>query len=150
MTHPLGKAVCHTCSDFFKSGQNFHTYSHLFHICSHLFTPFHTCSQLFTPVHNCSHLSDYLRSLRNGSFSLNFPLAKAVIFLILRAILLKLNVFAHLFVSYPTVHGLSSCIKIKLLIPMAAHTTVTMYIRRTMSFFALWISLILRSYVLSC
>ena len=108
------------------------------HTCSHLFTPVHTFSQLFTPVHTCSHLSDYLRCSRNGSFSLNFPLAKAVIFRsyvqdphylsdVWCAILLKLPIFAHLIESYPTVSGLSSCIEKQISIPQAAHTTVTMY-----------------------
>ena len=79
-THCLGKTVLHTCSDLFKPGQNF---SHLFpHVptCSQLFKLVHICSHLFKPVHTCSHLGDYLRSSRNGSFSLNFPLAKAVLF----------------------------------------------------------------------
>ena len=70
----------HTCSHL---SPPVHTCSHLFtpvHTCSHLFTPVHTCSHLFTPVYTCSHLIDYLRSLCNGSFSLNFPPAKAVIF----------------------------------------------------------------------
>ena len=70
----------HTCSQLFTLVD---TCSHLFtpvHNCSQLFTTVHTCSNLFTPVHACSHLSDYLRSLLNGSFSLNFPFAKAVIF----------------------------------------------------------------------
>ena len=39
---------------------------------------FHNCSDLFKPVHTCSHLSDDVRSSRNISFSLNFPLLKAV------------------------------------------------------------------------
>ena len=60
MTHRLGKTVLHTCLQ--------------------LFTPVHTCSHLFTPVHTCSHLSDYLHCSRNGSFSLNFPFGKAIIF----------------------------------------------------------------------
>ena len=130
--------------------------------CSHLFPPVHTCSQLFTTVHTCSHLSDILRCSRNGSFSLNFPLVKAVIFRsyvqdpcypadVWCAILLKLHVFAHLIESYPTLHGLSSCIEIIMSIPQeAAHTTVTMYACRKMSFFALSKALILQSYVVSC
>ena len=51
-----------------------------FYTCSDLFRPVHTCSHLFTPVHSYSHLSDFPRSSHNGSFSLNFPLAKSVIF----------------------------------------------------------------------
>ena len=43
----------------------------------------------------------------------------------MRAILLKLHIFAHLIESYPTVSGLSSCIEKKISIPLAAHTTVT-------------------------
>ena len=69
-----------TCSHLFTPVP---TCLHLFkpvHSCSQLFTTVHTCSQLFKPVHTCSHLSDYPHFLRNGSFSLNFPLAKAVIF----------------------------------------------------------------------
>ena len=161
MTHRLGKTVLHTCSHLLKPVQNF---SHLFtivHTFSHLFTPVHTCSQLFTTVHTCSHLSDCLRFSPNGSFSLNFPLVKAVLFRtyvqdprypadIGCAILLKFHIYAHLIESYPTVHGLSSCIEIIMLIPQAAHTTVTMYACRKMSFFALLKALILQSYVVSC
>ena len=114
-------------------------------ICSHLFTTVHTCSHLFTLVHTCSHLSDYLRSSRNGSFSLNFLLAKAVIFRSCMLSCWNCIFFAHLIKSYPTVHGLSSCIEINMLIPLAAHTTVTMYACRKMSFFALSKALILQS-----
>ena len=53
----------------------------------------------------------------------------------LRAILLKVHIFANQIESYSTVHGLSSCIEIKLSVPLAAHTTVTMYTRRAVSFF---------------
>ena len=62
------------------------TCSHLFtpvHTFLHLFTPVHTFTHLFPPVHPCSHLSDYLCSSHSGSFSLNFPLAKAVFFYLL-------------------------------------------------------------------
>ena len=38
----------------------------------------------------------------------------------------------------------------KILIPLTAHTTVTMSARREMSFFALSKALVLQSYVLSC
>ena len=72
-----------TCSNLVKTFTPVPTFLHLFttvHNCSHLFTIVHTCSHLFTTVHICSHLSDYLRSSLNGSFSLNFPLAKAVVF----------------------------------------------------------------------
>ena len=55
-------------------------------------------------------------------------------FYILCAILLKLLIFARLIESYPTVHGLSSCVR-KISIPLVAHTTVTMYGCRKMSFF---------------
>ena len=140
------------------------TCPHLFtpaYNCSHLLPPVPTCSHLFTPAYTCSYLSDYLCSSRNDSFSLNFPLAKAVLFWsyiqdlrypadVWCAILLKLHVFAHLIDSYPTVHGLSSCIEIMMSIPQAAHTTVTMYACRKMSFFALSKDLILHSYVVSC
>ena len=120
---------------------------------SHLFTPVHSCFQLFTTVHTCSHLSDYLRCSRNGSFLLNFSLAKAVIF---RSYvqdpryLLKAHILPRLIESFPTVHGLCGCIEIKMSIPLAAHTTVTMYACRKMSFFALSKALILQSYVVSC
>ena len=40
-------------------------------------------------------------------------------------------------------YSLSSCIEIKMSIPQAAHTTVTMYARRVMSIFALLKALIL-------
>ena len=114
-------------------------------------TVLHTCSDLFKPVQNFSHLFtivDYLRCSCNGSFSLNFLLAKAVIFRsyvqdlrypvdVWGAILLKLHVFAQLIESYPTVHGLSSCIEIIMSIPQAAHTTVTMYACQKCHFFAL-------------
>ena len=89
---------------------------------SHLFWLVQTCSNLFTPVHTCSHLTDYLHSSHNG----NFPLGK-LLFSILCAIFLKLHIFAHLIESYPTMHGLSSCIEIIMSTPLAAHTTVTMY-----------------------
>ena len=48
--------------------------------------------------------------------------------------LLKLHIFAHLIESCPTVHDLSSCIGIKLSIPQAAHTTVTVYTCRAVIF----------------
>ena len=113
------------CSDLFKPVQTFST-------------PVYNCSHPFPPVHTCSHFSDYLRSSRNGSFSLNFTLVKSenCYFVILRAILLRLHIFAHLIESYSTVSGLSNCIE-NISIPQAAHTTVTMYARRKMSFFAL-------------
>ena len=78
---------------------------------------FHTCSHPFTPVHTCSHLTDYLRSSRHGSFSLNFSLAKAVI---LRSYVLSFwncIFFAHLIESYTTMHGLSSCVEKKCIDP---------------------------------
>ena len=71
------------CSNLVKTFHIVPTCFHLFtpvHTCSHLFTPVHNCSHLFTPVHTCPHLTDYLRSSCNGSFSLNFSIAKAVIF----------------------------------------------------------------------
>ena len=111
-----------TCPKLFTPVYNC---SHLFPpvpTCSHQFTPVHICSHLFTPVHTCSHLSDYLRCSRNGSFSLNIPLAKAVIFQsyvqdprypsdVWCAILSKLHIFAHLIESYPTVHGWVAVLK---------------------------------------
>ena len=101
-----------------------------FHTCSHLFTPVHTRSHLFTTVHTCSHLTDYLRSSRNGSFSLNFSLAK-LLFFDLTGYLFEIAYFAHLIESCPTVHSLSSCVEKKISIPLVAHTTVTMYVNRS-------------------
>ena len=49
--------------------------------------------------------------------------------------LVEIAYFAHLIESYPTLHGLSSCTEIIMSIPQAAHTTVTMYACRKMSFF---------------
>ena len=145
MTHGLGETVLHTCSDLFKPGKNF----------SHLFPPVPTCSHLFTPVHNCSHLFTTVHTsvttlFAQWQFLVEFSPRRSCYFSILCAILLKLNIFAHLIESYPMVHGLSSCIEIKLSIPLVAHTPVTMYARHAMSFFALSSALILRSYVVSC
>ena len=122
----------HTCSHLFLP---VHTCSHLFtpvHTCSHLFTPVHTSSHRFTPVHTCSHLSDY--AFRALQFLIEFSPCESCYFSILRAILLKLHIFAHLIESYPTVYGLSSCVEKKILIPLVAHTTVTMYARHEMLF----------------
>ena len=104
------------------------------HLCwlvqtfSHLFTPVHTFSHLFTP--------QWLSTLFvQWQFVVEFSTCKSCYFSILRAILLKLHIFAHLIESYPTVHGLSSYIEIIMSIPLAAHTTVTMYACRKTSFF---------------
>ena len=70
-------------------------------------------------------------------FLVEFFPRESCYFSILRAILLKLHIFAHLIESYRTVHGLSSCIK-KMSIPPAAHTTMTMYARRKVSFFCIF------------
>ena len=70
-------------------------------------------------------------------------------FSILRAILLKLHIYAHLIESYSTVYGMSSCIK-KMSMSLAAHTTDTMYACRKMPFFAVSNALILQSYIVSC
>ena len=137
MTHRLGKTVLHTCSDWLKPGQNF---SHLFppvHTCSQLFTPVPTCSQLFTLVHTCSQLftPQWLYTLfAQWQFLVELSRCESCYFSILRAILLKLHIFAHLIESYPTVHDWSSSIEIKMLIPLAAHTTVTIYDCCEMSF----------------
>ena len=115
-THRLWKTVLHTRSDLFKPGQNF----------SHLLTLVHTCSYLFTPP--------WLSTLfPQWQFLVEFSPCESCYFSISHAILLKLHVFAHLIESYPTVSGLSSCIE-KMSIPQAAHTTVTMYARRTIIF----------------
>ena len=45
-----------------------------------------------------------------------FP-CKSCYFSILRAIFSKLHIFAHLIESYPTVHGLSSCVEKKNIVP---------------------------------
>ena len=87
--------------------------------------------------------------LAQRRFLVEFSPWESCSFSILRAILLKLHIFAQLIESYPTVSGWSSCIK-KRSIPQAAHTIVTMYACREMSFFALSKALILQSYVLSC
>ena len=111
---PSTKTVLHTCSDLFKAGQN----------SSYLFPPLHSCSQLFTPVHTCSHLftpvhtSVTIYALHALQFLVEFSPCESCYFSILRVILLKLHVFAHLIESWPTVYGLSSCIEIKLSIPL--------------------------------
>ena len=126
-----------TCSQLFKLVC---TCSHLFtlvHTCSHLFTPVHTCSHLFTLVHTCSHLftPQCLSTLFvQWQFLVEFFPCERCSFSILRAILLKLHFSAHLIESYPTLYGLSSCIKIKMSIPPVAHTTVTMYAHRAVIF----------------
>ena len=113
-----------------KPGQNF---SYLFppvHTCSHLFTDVHNRSHLFTPVHT----SVIIYALRAMAVSHWISHCESCYFSILRAILLRLHIFAHLIESHPTVHGLSSCIEIKLSIPLAAHTTLTMYAHCALSF----------------
>ena len=111
-----------------KPGQNF----------SHLFPTVLTCSHQFTTVHACSHLfTPHWLSMLFAQWQLlvEFFPCESCYFSILRAVLLKLHIFAHRIESYPTMHGLSSCTEIKLSIPLAAHTTVTMYARRAVSFF---------------
>ena len=108
----------HTSSHLFTP---IHTRSHLFtpvHNCSHLFTLVHTCSQLFTTVLNCSHLFtlQWLSTLfAHCSFSLNFPLAKAVIFrsYVLSCWNCKPCIIPRTFNCFPKVYGL--------LIPLEAH-----------------------------
>ena len=120
--------------------KTFHTYSHIFPpvpTCSHLFTTVHTCSHQFTPVHNCSQLFTPQRLstlFAHWQLLLEVFPCESCYFSILRAIFLKLHIFAHLIESYPTVYGLSSCVEKKISIPLVAHTTVTMYVRRTISF----------------
>ena len=140
----------HTCSHLYTP---VHTCSHLLtpvHTSSHLLTPFHTCSQLFTPVHTCSHLSDLSTLFVQRKFLVDFSPRDSCYFSILRAFLLRLHISAHLINSYPTVYDLSSCIQIKISIPQAAHTKVTMYACRAMSFFALTNALIFQYFVPSC
>ena len=104
-THSLGKTVLHTSSDLFKPVQTF----------SHLFTPVPTCSHLFT--------SQWLPTLfMQWQFLIEFSPCESCYFSILRPILLKFHIFAHLIKSFPMVYGLCSCIEIKMSIPLAAHT----------------------------
>ena len=102
--------------------------------CSNLVKTFHTCSYLFPPVHTCSHLSCYSLFVQWQIFIELSP-CESCYFSILRPILLKLHIFAHLIESYSTVSDLSSCIENKISFPQAAHTTVTMYARRAMACF---------------
>ena len=127
------------------------TCSHLFPpvpTCSHLFTTVPTCSHLFPPVQNCSHLFTgvhtfshlFTPELLSTLFAqwqllVEISICKICYFSILGAILLKLHNFSHLIDSYPTVHSLISCIEIIISIPLAAHTTVTMYACQKMSYF---------------
>ena len=102
--------------------------SHLFWLVqtwsnfSHLFTAVHTSVTIYTFC--AMAVSRWI-----------FPLRK-LLFFDLTCRLVEIAYFAHLIESYSTVHSLSSCIE-KISIPQAAHTTVTMYARRKMSFFAL-------------
>ena len=164
-SNPLGKTILHTCSDKtalvqeFKPGQNFshlfppvHTCSHLFtpvHTRSHLFTPVHNCSPLFTPVHTYSHLTDNLRSLRNGSFSLNFPLRK-LLFFDLTYYLFGIAFFAYLIESYPTVHGLSKCVEKKYIDPCGSPYYIDHVCSSHNVIFALSNALLLQYYVVAC
>ena len=121
--HGLGKTVLYTCSDLFKPVQNF---SHLFSIVHTFSQPVHTCSQLFTPVHTCSRLftPQWQSTLfSQWQFLVEFSPGISCYFSILRprpalsrgrlmCYLVEIACFAHLIESYPTVHGLSSCIKI--------------------------------------
>ena len=54
---------------------------------------------------------------------------------VLRRILLKLDILTCLIESYPTVYGLNSCFEIKMSIPLAAHTTMTIYAGHEMLIF---------------
>ena len=107
---------------------------------SHLFWRVQTWSKLFTTGPTCSHLFTTVYTPETTLFAqlqflVEFSPWESCYFSILRAILLKLHIFAHLIESYRTVYGLSSCIEIIMSIPLAAHTTVTMYARYKMSFF---------------
>ena len=82
-----------------KPGQNF----------SHLFPPVHICSHLFTPVHTS--LTIYAQLWQLWQFLIKFFPCESCCFSISRAIFLKLHIFAQLIESYPTVHGLSSCVE---------------------------------------
>ena len=55
-------------------------------------------------------------------FLLVFSPCESCYFWIFGPILLKLHILAHLIESFPTVYGLCSCIKIKMPIPLAAHS----------------------------
>ena len=104
---------------------------------SHLFWLVQIWSKLFTPVPTCSHLftPQWLSTLfAQWQLLVEIFPCESCYFSILRAIFLKLHIFAHLIQTYTTVYGLSSCIEIKLLIPLAAHTTVTMYASRPVIF----------------
>ena len=112
-----------TCSNRSKT---FHACLQLFTpftACSHLFTAVHSCSQLFMLVHTCSHLFTPLHTsltiyaLRVMAASRWIFPCESRNFSILRAIFLKLHIFAHLIESYPTVHGLSSCVEKKYIDP---------------------------------
>ena len=75
-----------------QSSKNFLSF---LHTCSHLFTALHTLSTLFS----------------QWQFLVEFSPCESCSFSILRAILLKLHIFAHLIKSYSTVSGLCSCIE---------------------------------------
>ena len=82
------------------------------------------------PVQTCLQYSDGVRCLRNAFFCIFECSCSSV----LHRILLKLHILTHLIESYPTMHSLSSCIEIIMSVPLAAHTTLTMYACRKMSF----------------
>ena len=118
----------------------------LIHTCSHLFTLVHTCSDLFTPVHT----SVTIYALRAMAVSRwIFPL-REVLFFDLTCYLVEIAYFCSPNRELSNGVWLEELYRKKISIPLAAHTTVTMYARRKMSFFALSNALILRSYVLSC
>ena len=66
----------------------------------------HTCSYLFTTVH-----TSLTTLFAQWQLLVEFFPCKNCYFSILRAIFLKLHIFAHLIESYPTAHGLSSCVE---------------------------------------
>ena len=143
-THPLRKTVLHTCSDKtalvqeLKLGQNLSHLIPLVHTC-YLFTPDHTCSpqftlvhthsHLFTPVHTCSHLST--------------PQRPAMLFaqweILVECFPWESCFFRNCIILLTSSRAIQRCtawvaVARKTLIPLVAHTRVTMYVCGTMSF----------------
>ena len=90
--------------------------------------------------------SDHIRL----SHIVNFCPFEGFYFSVLRPILLKLHISAHLIKSFATVYSWGSCIEIKMSIRPAAHTTMIIYARSALSIFALSNAFIFQSCVLTC
>ena len=112
-----------------KPGQNF----------SHLFPPVHTCSHPFTPAHTFSHLLTPVRTsvtiyaLRTMAASpWIFPLRK-LLFFELTCYLFEIAYFCSPKWELSNGAWLEKLCR-KKAIPLVAHTTVTMYVRRTVIF----------------